>query len=73
MKISEGDTSIHGANVSSDEDTECENCSAPSTVFYEQCASFYCDQCSALRHKHPKRCGHDIKATNNPSKIKSGK
>ena len=62
MEISEEDTSVYGADVSSDEDTTCENCSAPSTVFCEQCVS-------PLRHKHPKRCGHDIKATN-PSSCK---
>lgn len=45
---SEEDTLIHGANVSNNEDTECENCSAPSNVFCEQCACLYCDQCSAL-------------------------
>ena len=62
--ISEEDTSIHSANVSNGEDTECEKCSTPSTVFCEQCVCFYCDQCSTLRHKHPKRHGHDIKAIN---------
>ena len=57
MNSEEGDS--HGPNT---RDTECENCSTPATVFCEQCVSSYCDQCSTLRHKHPKRHGHDITA-----------
>ncbi len=51
---------------------ECENCSDPSSVFYEDCDSYYCQQCSLLRHKHSKRIEHSIKSLK-PSETNIGK
>lgn len=44
-----------------DPPNECENCGDRAAVFCSQCDSYYCNQCSNLRHKHIKRKDHSIK------------